>query len=207
MTIPFFIDSVIIAVSGGIRTTESKYSPENIIDNLWECRAVQVSNVYKKTGRINPLWTQQCLPDFNQDLQDEKDIVKYAIPPVVELDEFVLGFMYIGSKDCLKQYRLFRSRAEYANALRHRVQKESTVPAVIYSDVILEVHNTKTNKIDLRTDSVFYRPTDLPMFNAELSDIPLDGENIAIVRQMVVNTLLGPEASKAARYKQDNKGS
>lgn len=204
MKIPYFIDSVIIGVQGGIRTTESKFSPENILDNFWECRAVQIGSVYRKSGRINPVWTQQYIPDFNKDLQDEKDIIKFEIPAVVQLDEQALGIMYIGSIDCLNQYRVFRSRAEYASFRKHRVQRESTVPVVVYSDSIVEVHNTSLSKIALRMDSVFYNPTLLPTYNYEESEIPLDGENIGIVRQMVINTLLGKEASTPIKKKQDN---
>lgn len=205
MTIPYFIDSVIIGVSGGVRTTETKFSPENIQDNLWECREVQMQVVYKKTGRINPLWTSQYIPDFSKVLQDEDNVLKFEIPPFAQLDDQVLGIMYAGSKDCLNSYRVFRSRAEYASARKHRVQKESTVPVIIYSDSIVEVHNTKLSKIDLRLDSVFYNPTKLPTFNSELSDIPLDGDNLSIVRQMVIQTLLGAEAKTPADFKQNNK--
>ncbi len=202
MTLPFFVDSCIIAVSGGVRTTESVFSPEAIIDSLWECRAAQIEAVYKKTSRINPVWTQQFNPEFSVDLQDEKNILKFEIPPVLQLDEFTLGLMYVGSTDCLNQYRLFRSRAEYAVFKKHRVQRDSAVPVVIYSDSILEVHNTLLEKIDLRTDSVFQRPTDLPTYNYDLSEIPLDAENIAIVRQMIIQTLLGPEAAAQAKLNQ-----
>ena len=72
MNIPKFIDSVIVAVQGGIRTTESKFSPENIMDNFWECRSVQIESVYKKTSRINHVWTTQYYPDYDKALQDEK---------------------------------------------------------------------------------------------------------------------------------------
>lgn len=205
MTIPFFVDSCIIAVSGGVRTTESVFSPEAIVDSLWECRATQLEAVYKKSSRINPTWTQQFNPDFNQELQDEKNIIKFEVPPVIQLDEFSLGFMYIGSTDCLNQYRLFRSRAEYATYKKHRVQKESKVPVVIYSDGILEVHNTLLDKIDLRIDGVFQRPTDLPTYNYELSEMPIDAENIAFVRQMIIQTLLGPEAATDAKLNQNKK--
>lgn len=204
MNIPTFVDSVIIGIQGGIRTTESKFSAAAIVDNLWECRAVQIGNVYKKSSRINPVWTQPYYPDFDDALQDEKNVIKYKIPAVVQMDEFTLGFMYIGSVDCLNQYRLFRSRAEYANSRRHRVQKTSEVPVAIYSDHILEIHNTKTNKIELRTDSVFQRPTDLPTFNYEKSDIPLDDNNLSIVRQMIIQTLLGTESKTPTKFKQTN---
>ena len=203
MTLNFFVDSAIIAVSGGIRTTETVFSPEAIIDSLWECRGTQIESVYKKTSRINPVWTNQYIPDFSAELQDEKNIIKFEIPPVLQLDELALGFMYIGTTDCLNQYRLFRSRAEYASFRKHRVQRESTTPVVIYSDGILEVHNTKSNKIDLRIDGVFQRPTDLPTYNYDLSEIPLDAENIAIVRQMIIQTLLGPEAAAQAKLNQN----
>jgi hypothetical protein len=202
MTIPFFIDSCIIAVSGGIRTTETVFSPEATVDSLWECRGTQIEAVYKKSARINPTWTQQYIPDFSAELQDEKNILKFEIPPVLQLDEFALGFMFIGSIDCLNQYRLFRSRAEYAAFRKHRVQRDSKTPVVIYSDGILEVHNFMGDKIDLRIDGVFQRPTDLPTYNYDLSEIPLDAENIAIVRQMIITTLLGPEAAAQAKLNQ-----
>lgn len=202
MTLPFFIDSCIIAVSGGIRTTESVFSPDAIVDAFWECRANQIEAIYKKSARINPTWTQQYLPDFSAELQDEKNIIKFEIPPVLQLDEFALGFMYIGSTDCLNQYRLFRSRAEYAAFRKHRVQRDSKTPVVIYSDGILEVHNTLLDTIELRIDGVFQRPTDLPRYNYDMSEIPLDSENIAIVRQMIIQTLLGPEAAAQAKLNQ-----
>lgn len=205
MTIPFFIDSVIIAVQGGIRTTESKLSPEHIQDLLWECREVQMQNVYRKTGRINPLWSSKYEPDFKAQLQDEKNIIKFEIPAFAQLDEQVMGFLYIGSKDCLNAYRTFRSRAEYASYCKHRVQKESIVPVVIYSDSIVEIHNTSLSKLDLRMDSVFYNPMLLPTFNAEMSEIPLDGNNLSIVRDMVIQRLLGKEAAQPADFKQNNK--
>ena len=166
---------------------------------------MQFQEVYERSTVINPVWTQQLNPEFDKALQDEPNIIKYEIPPVVQLSEFVLGFMYIGSSDCLKGYRVFRSRASYASATRHRVQKDSKVPVVIYSDGIIEVHNTEVEKIDLRIDGVWQRPTDLPTYNTESSDIPIDLENISKIRKMIVDVWLNPESKERAKFHQDNK--
>ena len=203
MRIPFIIDDIIIALSGSIRTTESKFSPENILDNYFQFRAIQLKSAYTKTSRIVPQWTQRLIPEYDAELQDEKNIIKFKIPKIIELDAFVLGFLYIGSVDCLKQYRLFRSRAEYATYRQHRVQRESKIPVVIYSDEILEIHNTQLSKIDLMLDSVFERPTDLPTYNTESSEFPIDDANHLIVKQLVVESLLG-QSNKRPTLKQNN---
>lgn len=204
MKLPFIVDDIIIALQGAIRTTETKFSAENIIDNVIQYRAILLRSVYAKTGRIIPQWTQQYVPDFDAALQDENNIVKYAIPKVIELDEQVLGFLYIGSKDCLNQYRVFRSRAEYASFKKHRVQRESTVPVVIYSDEIMEIHNTKLKKIDLRVDSIFERPMDLPTYNSEMSEFPLDEANYGVMKKMVIDAILGKEAATPIKRNQNN---
>jgi hypothetical protein len=112
--------------------------------------------------------------------------------------------MYIGATDCLNQYRLLRSRAELATYTRHRVVKESNVPLVIYSDGMLEVHNTTLDKIDLRIDGVFMSPMELPTYNEDLSDFPMDEKNIVELKQLILRAELGQEAATPSKIKQDN---
>jgi len=203
MVIDKFVDDLIFSVQGAARTTNSKFQPKNIKDNLWQYRAIQLADAYKKMSRIVPQWAQNYQPDYDINLQDEKNIIKYAIPPVIQLDEFVLGFMYVGSPDCLNQYRLFRSRAEYATYRQHRVQQESNIPVAIYSDGIMEIHNCKREKISLRIDGVWQKPTDIPTFNEQLTDIPCDDANLQKIKLLMIQSIFGKEAESPVKEKND----
>ena len=196
MTLPEIQADIIKFVQGGKYQVGSKFDSINLQQLILQYRAIQLGIAYKKESRINPLWTQNYQPDFDKDLQDEKNVIKFRIPPVVRLDEFTLGFLYIGSTDCLNNYRLLRSRAELSTYSKHRVYRKSKVPVCIYSDGILEVHNrSDLGKIDLRIDSVFENPLDIPTYHPDLSQFPLDFDNIVNMKQLIIKLQLGIQAS------------
>lgn len=208
MTLPAIINDIIQSVKGGVRSSDSKFKAERIKELVLQYRAIQLGIAYRRESRINPVWTQQYHPDYNLDLQDEVSgstpVIKFEIPKVLRLDEFTLGFLYIGSSDCLNNYRLLRSRAELATYSKHRVYRKSKNPVCIYSDGILEIHNTELKKIDLRIDSVFENPTELPTYNYDLSQFPIDNDNYTGMKLLVLQGGLQQEAQTPIKQKPTN---
>lgn len=200
MTLPQIADQIIKEVQGGVRTIESKFSYEYIYSLIHTYRANVIRQQYSKAKRIHPLWTQQYLPEFSKDLQDDICMVKFQVPPSIIMNEQVNGYLYIGEVNGSCAYNQLNSRAELSTYNQHRVTKEAV--RIIYSDGILEVYGNTEIK-QLRIDAVFANPTDVPTYNIELDQYPIDNESLNQAKELIVKTELGREAQGPADFKQN----
>lgn len=181
--------------SGGILTDENKLDPDFIEDAVHRARASAIFIYWQRTKRINALWTQQFIAQFDEDIQENNCLVKFEVPPVVSLDNKMDGFLYIGTvdKDCA--FRKVESRAQLANANLHRITKVSNrINKALYSDGFMEIHGNTMLK-ELKVDGIFINPTDIPTFNKEFDEYPV---SLDLVNQMetIIANIETPQIEK-----------
>ena len=178
---------------GGIITDENKLDSDFIQSLVHEYRAKAIWDSWQRTRRINPVWTQQFIPEFEPDLQESKDFVKFTCPSVVSLDDKRDGFLYIGTIEGDFAFRKVISRADLANKNRHRFTKKR--PKALYSDGFLEIHG---NIREIKVDAIFSNPTDIPTYNIEFDNYPISDDILVLMKAILFQTQTSVIESKTA---------
>jgi hypothetical protein len=200
MTLLEIATQIIKEVQGGMRTVESKFSNEYIYSLIHAYRANVLRAQFSKSKRIHPLWTQQFYPEYSADLQDDVCAVKFQIPASIIMNEQTNGYLYIGEVAGNCAYKQLNSRAELSTYNQHRVSKQGV--RIIYSDGTLEVYGNIEMKT-LRVDGVFANPAEIPTFNPDFDNYPMDNESINQMKDIIVKAQLGKEAQTPADFKQN----
>lgn len=196
------ITDYIIRSVQSIHTQGSKFKVNNLEDLCNEGRAVQIRSTYSKTGRINSLWLQPYVLEFDKNIQDNDCVVKFKCPAPLLLDNETDGFNYIGTLtgDCA--WRKLPNRGQLALYQNHR--NSGTKTLALWEDGILELHGEK-GKIpkEGRVIAAFENPFELPDWNNEFSDYPIDNDNLAQMQQLIIQSLMN-QSKTPTNYKPVN---
>jgi hypothetical protein len=196
------ITDYIIRSLQSTHTAGTKFKVNNLEDLCNQGRAVQIRSVYTKTGRVNPIWLQTYIPEYEAEIQDDVCSVKFQVPASVMLNNETDGFIYIGTPNKNCAYRKLPNRAQLALYKAHKNSGNKTV--CIWEDGILEVYGPQGEipKV-VRIDAVFENPFILPDYNLEYSDYPLDNDNLAQMQQLLISSLLN-QGKTPTNYKPTN---
>jgi len=195
MTLPEIRESVERTVSAALKTDESRYDPDHLDDIIHQYRAEAIGIVWQRDRRVDSNWTQQFIAEFSKNLQDDDCFVRFACPPLISLDKKADGALFVGSIDGHISYRKIISRAELANNDTHRFIKSGvrTLKA-LYSDRFWEIHGDPLIQ-DLRIDGIFANPTDIPAFNVEVDQYPIDDKTLVLLKKLILLSEMAPMAS------------
>lgn len=192
MTLPQVVDMIQAMSNSGVYPDSSRFDQLFIEDTIHKARASVLMDYFSKTKRINPIWTQQYTAKFDINLQDDPCLRRFRVPSVLTLDVFYDGFMYVGTIEGNCQYTKINNRAALANTESNRYTKlQEDQVKFIYSDGFIECYGNKELE-DLRIDGIFLNPTDVPTYNKDIDEYPLDE---ALILQMQ-GLLFGAEISK-----------
>ncbi len=195
MTLPQIRESVIRIVSAALKTDEDRYEPDYIDAIVHQYRAEAIWQIWQKERRVNANWTQQFISEYSSDLQEDDCFVRFACPPLIALGKKADGAVYVGSADGHVTYRKVTSRAELANNDLHRFTKTNNrTIKVLWSDGYWEAHGDPLIK-ELRTDGIFANPTDIPTYNIEHDQYPIDDNTLVLMKKLIVLSELVPMAS------------
>lgn len=188
-------ESLIRTVSAALKTDEDRYEPDFVDDLVHTYRAKAIWEIWRVSKRLNPIWTQQFIAEFSQDLQDDDCLVRFVCPPAISLDNKRDGFLYIGTIQGNEAYRKVISRAGLANADQHRITKlNGRLTKALYSDGFLEIYGKPLIR-DVRVDGIFANPTDVPAFNPAFDPYPLDDNTLTIMKNLLIQAEMVPMAS------------
>lgn len=201
MIIEKITDSIIRNVQS-IHTLGTKFEVPNIEDLCNQFRAVQLRSNYAKTGRINPQWMQQYVLEYDVDMQDDQCISKFKMPAPLVLDNETDGIVYVGTLKGKCAYRKVPNRAWLALYNNHR--NSGSKPICLYENGILEIHGEK-GKVpkEATTTTVFDNPFELPDYNMDFSDYPIDNDNLVQMQQILIQSLLS-QSKTPTNYKPQN---
>lgn len=172
-------------IDAGIITDEDRIDHDFIESLVHQYRAEAIIMVYNndRYKRINASWTQQFIAEYDKTIQDDISTVKFKVPPVISLDKFRDGHLYIGTIDGNCPYRKVVGRAELTMA-QHRHLKNNGATRVFASDGFIEEYGNPDLR-DLRTDSIFQNPTDVPTYNKFTDEYPVSPEVVALLKELI----------------------
>ncbi len=178
-------ENITRAVAAALETDENRYEADYIDGIADQYRALVIKEIWRVDKRINSIWTQQFFAEYSADLQDNENFVRFACPPTISIDKKRDGFFFVGSIDGIEAYRKVESRATLSNANNHRITKlNNRVIKALWSDGYWEIYGAPLIK-DLRVDGIFSKPTDVPTFNPEFDDYPVDDNTLVVMKRMI----------------------
>lgn len=204
MILPKIVDIMQRIGDSGVFTDSSRFDRDFYEDAVHKGRASVLLDAYSKIKRINPIWTQQFVAKYEPDLQDDNCLVRFKVPAVLTLNYALDGFLYVGSTQGNCQYRKMANRADLANSNGNRYTRirEDQVK-FIYSDGFIECYGN-TELRDLRVDGIFLNPTEVPTYNKQYDEYPLDEALILQLESILFNTEVKPEITQPGKVKNQN---
>lgn len=188
MTLAEAVDIFERLPSGGIFTDENRFDIRFVETAVHRTRSLAIFNYWQKFKRINPVWTQQFIPTYSKDLQEDNCKVIFECPPPISLNSLMDGFLYIGTVDGNCAYRKIVSRAELANINVHRNMKPLTNETIVlYSDSLLECYGN-TDLQELKVDGLFADPTQVPTFNKTKDEYPISLDIFEMMKALAFDT-------------------
>lgn len=184
-TLPEIIEEIIRADNSGIITDEQKLDNDYIESLVHEYRAQAIFMIYSNTKRLNPSWTQKCILEYDELIQESKEYVLFRAPRPLTLDPIRNGHIYVGSVCGTKPFRKVETRADLANRNMHRHMKvRDNIPKVLYSDLCYEVYGNTDIKTIL-VDGVHLYPTEVITYNKYKDPYPISGDLLDMMKSFV----------------------
>lgn len=179
-------DDIISIPSGGVMIDDTKYDFPYIEYLLHQYRERAIVTAWSTSKRINPLWTQQFVAEYDEELQESDKYVLFKAPPPIAIDSMMDGFLYIGETDGNCAYTKVVTRADLANRNEHRYSKcEPGDIKVLWNNGVFEVYGNTMLK-ELRVDGVFADPTLIPTYNMQYDQYPVSNDIIVLMKEMMM---------------------
>jgi len=202
-TLRQIIESAISTVSGGLFIDDRHISSEQIEYKADEGRALWCIDYYSKTGTIHPDWIQRFYPEYDSEMQESKCMTTFYCPHILAFMDGTDGLRYFGAKDgYADNFTRIQSRAQLAAMMNHNIMRIGRRNYVLYQNGIGEAY-TKTKINDPMMEGVFARPTEIPTFNKEKSNYPLDPAGVDYFEKYLTQTVLKMEISTPSDSRSD----
>lgn len=182
-------------ISNGYQTDESSLKSDRIYSLIQSGRSVVIPELFKTNKKVHPAWVQIYYPVYDERLQESKEFTVYPAPQNILLDSVQNSVRYVGSSKCFEQFRVVYSPGEMANLLQNQVTSPRNGRNVfaLYWDSIWKVWNRNHTRIrDIQIDAIYANPFDIPNWNSDLDEYPLDEKGIEMVEEYVYAKYLVP---------------
>lgn len=190
--------SIISTVSGGIFVDERNLSQEKILDKIDEVREVWVAQKFKETHYVHPDWVQKFWPEYDEDIQDASYCVKFKCPSIARLSDRADGLRYIGAEDCADDFRRVKSRGQLSTMRHHPAMKVGNKVVALYESGVIELISKRSKPFVPIVIGIFSKPSEIPTFNINTDQYPLDGAGIEFVENYIVTKVSRVEISTPA---------
>jgi len=170
--------------NSGIKTDESKWDALYVENLIHRYRGMAIVQVYAQTKNINPLWIQNCPLEYQEDLQESNCMVRFPMPAPMILSNTQTGLIYFGNKNGVCAFRSVKTRAELAMYNGHRFTNRGKYIRGLYIDGGLEVRNDVMLEFPY-VDAIFNVPTEVPTFNRQYDNYPIDEASIPLMHQLM----------------------
>ena len=199
------IDSIMSDVGGGTRSSSDMLTPKYVSKNLDAARAEAIERRWLKYKSINPLCYQKfyLALDVNLQIQPNQTLppnpfILFKLPPVIQLGAND-GLRYLGALNCIDNWRRIRSREEFSVVMKNPYTKISNHPDEIYYlyDGVkcqIQVFNNMDVQEGL-AECIFQSPTEIPFYNQEYEDYPVDIELVDFMRNILYERFAITKAS------------
>lgn len=201
-TLTQIIESAISTVSGGLFIDDRNIQTEQIEGKVHEGRSLWIAQSYATNRRIHPDWYQRYYPEFDSEYQDNKCVTKFKVPHIVWFSDKTDGMRYFGAKDMPDNFTRILDRATLSAMDKHQTMKVGRRNYILIQNGQAECY-TVTGIREPIMEAVFSFPTDIPTYNKNQHQYPLDAQGIDFVEKYLVQTVLKMEISTPADKKSD----
>ena len=196
-TLAQIIESAISTVYGGKYVDDRNIQSEQIEQKVHEGRALWIAQSYGQNKYIHPDWVQRFYPEYVSDMQGEKCRTLFNLPHVVWLSDKTDGLRYFGSDDYADNFTRIWDRTTLASMMRHQIMRTGRRNYILLQNGVGECYTVTAINAPI-CEGVFSFPTDIPTFNKNEHQYPLDPQGIDFVEKYLTQTVLKMEISTPA---------
>lgn len=169
--------------SGGYLTEDSRYDKGFLFSLVNSARAVIASERFKADMAIPPSYYQEYEPEFIKQAQQSGLCcsIFYDCPEIIGINNLSSGLGYVGTVDGKPaRFAEVVSEADMAMILQDRITRIPLTPYVLRSAGNIRVYWKSTVKY-LKMTGIFADPRQIPTYDIELSQYPIDEGDLARV--------------------------
>lgn len=202
MTLPQIKEKVERMLTGGIKSSESRWDAQFLYNEIHNARAVILRNDYIKNKRWSPQAIQPYYPEYDIDFQDSLCYTRFELPTgFIQADARHDGLVYFGSSSnkimTTRAFSRIKSRVELSDFLRNKI----TSPASgLYVGVLIEGDLATIVSKDIikypYVSGVWDNPTLLLDYSLERDHYPMSSDMINIMATYIYESFLGRESQE-----------
>jgi len=183
MTFPEIYERIGSLASGGYLTGDSRYDKGFIFSLVNSARAVIALERFKADMAQPTSYFQEYEPEFVSQAQDTGLCcsIFYDCPELIGINNLSSGLGYVGTVDGKPtRFAEVVSEADMAMILQDRITRIPLTPYVLRSAGNIRVYWKSTVK-RFKMTGIFSDPRDIPTYDVELSQYPIDEGDLARV--------------------------
>ena len=193
MTLPEIYERVAALPSGGYLTIDSRFDKGYIYSLIHSARAIIVNERFKANMAIPPIYFQSYRPQFEKAAQDSERCCTsfYGVPTIIGGDGRRSGLGYVGTINGKpKTFIEVSSRATLAGMFTDRTMRNLDKPIVLIGSDSVDVYYEEVIK-DFVMEAIFKDPTQVPSYDIEASEYPMDIDDIAKMETYLMQGAMG----------------
>jgi hypothetical protein len=191
MTFPEIYEQSISLVSGGTETVDSRYGKGTIYSLVNTSRSIIALERFKADMAQPTSYFQEYEPEFVSQAQDSGLCcsIFYDCPELIGINNLSSGLGYVGTVDGKPaRFAEVVSEADMAMILQDRITRIPLTPYVLRSAGNIRVYWKSTVK-RFKMTGIFSDPRDIPTYDIELSQYPIDEGDLARVYAYILQAL------------------
>lgn len=204
MTLQEIITSAISSVSGGVYIDDRNISEGQIEAKVNEARAVWCLQQFAVNRNVHPDWIQTFYPEIEQEQQENKCRTVFNCPNVIKFNDLRDGLLYVGSDDYADEFFRITSRSMLSTMMKHQVMRVGRRNYVLYQNGLAELYTVTKVKPPI-VNGVFSIPTQVPTYNKNEHQYPIDPAGIDFIEKYLIQSPLMTEIKTPADHVSDGK--
>lgn len=181
-------------VSGFATTDTSRWGRAKIIETMNSGRAVAISNSLQGATRLHPSWQQKIVIPYLSYEKESNCYSTFDFPySVIKATKTHDGCTFVGNKDFNVAYDRINSRGELLNMQKHPILNRAITHriAALFEEGKWYIYTEKNIAIrSLGVIAIFNHPTELPHYNLEKDEYPVDDTTWDFIRGYLKEKLL-----------------
>jgi len=214
-TLKQYTEALERAVTGGVKSDESKFDFGYLSDLAHKGRAVVARNDFTQYRRWNPSLIQYYYPVYSTYFQSGTCMSRFKIPTgFISADGMRTGCTYVGSSNDMEganplkaqNFRIIKYRAELNDFLNHPLMTPASgnYIGVLIEGLVVEVYGSSVIK-NLAIGGVWDDPTKMPDYNIDKDQYPISEDLLELVTTYIKDAVLNQAAATQSDTISDSK--
>jgi len=189
-------------ISSGYQTDESNIKTDRIFKLIIMGRAIVIAELFKSYKKVHPDWMQEFFPYYDERKQESPLYSVFDGIQNIVLDTIQNSIQYVGNAECHERFRVVYSSGAFSNLKDNPITdpRRSKHIYALYENLTWTVFNRNqhTRIKKFKINGVWNDPFEVPTWNPEMHNFPIDSKGAAMIVDYVFKNYLADTVKSPA---------